>query len=253
MNAASARAATPGLYVVHHDGDGSIPPVVMVHGGMDRSTSFGRVVRKLGDVPVTRYDRRGYGRSSVGSAPDIHEHVDDLLTVIGDTPSVVFGHSLGGLIALMAAERRPDLVVSVLAYEPPTPWIPEWPKGKTAAAPDPAEEAERFMRRMVGDRIWERLPQSTRADRRAEGVALAADLASVRVATPLFDSSAISVPVLCSAGSEGDAWHRAAVERLAADLPNGDLQIVNEAGHGVHLTHPSATAELVLRARSAVA
>lgn len=76
----------PGLHVVRQSGDGSVPPVVLVHGGMDRSTSFGRVARQLSDVPLTRYDRRGYGRSSAGSAPSLADHVDDLIEVIGDTP-----------------------------------------------------------------------------------------------------------------------------------------------------------------------
>ena len=37
---------------------------------------------------------------------------------------------------------------------------------------DPAGAAERFMRRLIGDARWERLPQATREARRAEGPAL---------------------------------------------------------------------------------
>ena len=39
------------------------PLVVLVHGSMDRSGSWVRVVRELRDVHTVRYDRRGYGRS----------------------------------------------------------------------------------------------------------------------------------------------------------------------------------------------
>ena len=36
------------------------------------------------------------------------------------------------------------------------------------------------MRGMVGDAVWERLPERTRRERRSEGPALLADLATIR-------------------------------------------------------------------------
>ena len=243
--------APEGLHVVRQHGDGSFPPVVLVHGGMDRSTSFGRVVRQLVDVPVARYDRRGYGRSSVGAAPSLAEHVDDLIAVIGDAPSVVFGHSLGGVVALVAAERRPDLIRAITVYEPPVPWMPGWPQSPSPEPDDdPADRAERFMRRMVGDRVWDRLPRSTREARRSEGRALDADLASMRQTVPPVDAAGLQLPVVCVAGSAADLWHRRGVEYLAATIPGAELHIVEGAGHGVHLTHPTITAALILSLRS---
>jgi pimeloyl-ACP methyl ester carboxylesterase len=53
----------PGLHVVHHREDTPGPPVVLVHGAPERSSTFNRVLELLGDLPVTVYDRRGYGRS----------------------------------------------------------------------------------------------------------------------------------------------------------------------------------------------
>ncbi|MEO6988425.1 MAG: alpha/beta hydrolase [Aquihabitans sp.] len=243
--------APGGLHVVHHDGDGTDLPVVLVHGGMDRATSFGRVVRNLGDMPAIRYDRRGYGRSSVGAAATLAEHVDDLIGVIDGVPVVVFGHSIGGVVALVAAERRPDLIRGVMVYESPVPWMPGWPLGSIPdPEEDPADRAERFMRRMVGDRLWERLPPSTRDARRAEGPALDADLASMRQTVPPVDAAGLNLPVLCAAGDEGDEWHRRAVEYLASTIPGAALEIVDGAGHGVHLTHPKVTASLIRSLRS---
>ena len=248
---ASRAGTSAGLHVVRHPGDGSSPPVVLVHGGMDRATSFGRVVRQLAEVPVTRYDRRGYGRSSVGDAPTLSEHVDDLIEVIGGVPSVVFGHSVGGVVALVAAERRPDLIQAVAVYEPPVPWMPGWPvRPAPDSDQDPADRAERFMRSMVGDRVWDRLPRSTRDARRAEGRALDADLASMRQTLPPLDVAGLQLPVRCVAGSDGDRWHRRGVEFLADTIPGADLLIVEGAGHGVHLTHPTVTADIVRALRS---
>ena len=153
------RTTEHGLHVVRYgEPDGRLP-VVVVHGGLDRASSFGRVARQLADLSVVLYDRRGYGRSIEAGPAPIERHVDDLLQVIGPTPSVVFGHSVGAVIAILAASREPQRVRALLAYEPPMPWVDWWPRRRPDRAPlDPADEAEHFMRRMVGDRIWRRLP-----------------------------------------------------------------------------------------------
>lgn len=249
-------AAGRGLHVrpVRAAGDDG-PAIVVVHGGMDRATSFGRVDRHLGDLAVVRYDRRGYGRSRDAGTTDLDGHVDDLLAVIDGREVVAFGHSIGAVVALVAAQRRPDLARAVLAFEVPTPWAPWWRRpGATATTDaervDPGDEAERFMRSMVGDRVWERLPPSTRADRRAEGPALLADRAMVEVADPPYDLAAIVAPVLSAAGSATSGRHRRAAEELANGARTGELAVVDGATHGAHLTHPAAVAELVRRARA---
>ena len=245
------------LHVVDNGADPSSPLVVVVHGAMDRASSFGRVARSLSDLQVVRYDRRGYGRS-VGAGPaPLAVHVDDLLAVLAGRPATVFGHSVGAVVALVAAQSHPGLVRSVLAFEPPTPWLPWWPNRAGAAAEgapaldtDPADEAEAFMVAAVGERIWARLPARTRADRRAEGGALRADLASLQGPAP-FDPAAVSVPVVVGCGSQTTWWHRQAAEELAAALPVAELAVVGGATHGAHLTHPSAMAELVREAVAA--
>ena len=118
-----------GLAVYHHRPHptpaGAAPRVVMLHGSMDRGASFLKVTRRLPELEVLRYDRRGYGRSvGAGICASMDEQVDDLLSVIGAEPAVVVGHSLGGVIALVAAVRRPDLVPLVAAPRrghPPCP------------------------------------------------------------------------------------------------------------------------------------
>jgi pimeloyl-ACP methyl ester carboxylesterase len=51
------------------------PAVVLVHGAMDRAASFGRVMRRLGDLDVVAYDRRGYaGSLGTGPATTLAEH-----------------------------------------------------------------------------------------------------------------------------------------------------------------------------------
>ena len=251
----------PGLHVIRRPGavatdqrDGSDGAsalnVVVVHGGMDRASSFGRVARCLPEFPLVRYDRRGYGRSIDAGVVPIEGHVDDLLSIIGQDQVVLFGHSMGAVVALMAAERRPDLVRSVLAYETPLPWESWWPKpaGGVVEPRSVADDAERFMRRMVGDRIWDRLPAQSRADRRAEGEALRADLRSLGTDRPLFDPASLVMPILSAAGAGTTWWHLRASKELALSVLDGELVVVAGASHGAHLSHPGPTADLVRQA-----
>jgi pimeloyl-ACP methyl ester carboxylesterase len=226
--------------------------VVLVHGSLDRSTAFLRTIRLLGDLTVVRYDRRGYGKSlDAGICHEFGDQVDDLAEVLADQPSVVFGHSLGGVVALALAARRPDLVQAVVAYEAPMAWEPWWPNVTAgAAAMDPeggdGAAAERFMRRMVGDARWEGLPQRTRDQRRADGPALVAELRSIRPPAPApYEAARLTAPVVAAHGGESRPHHQATAVALAEAAPRGELVVVAGAGHGVHLTHPSAVADLV--------
>lgn len=238
-------------------GDG--PAVVLVHGTMDRSSSFGRVRKALSAMRVARYDRRGYARSvELGPPEAFHQQVEDLLDVIdwmaGDGPApVVFGHSYGGTVALAAAAEAPERLAGVVAFEAPLPWMEWWPAGSAgaaavAAADDPEDAGEGFMRRMVGDQRWERLPRRTREARRAEGATLVAELAQLRPPHPApFELTAIRVPVLAAHGTEGADHHGEAARAVAGAVPGADLEVVSGSGHGVHLTHPSAVAAMIRR------
>lgn len=243
------------LFASEHDPGGDPATVVLVHGSLDRSAAFARVQRHLSDLRVIRYDRRGYGRSlSLGAATSFADQVHDLEAVVADRPVVAVGHSYGGVISLALAQRRPDLVRAVVAYEAPMPWMDWWPTtsaGSEAARAggDPADAAEGFMRRMVGDERWEALPARTREQRRAEGPALLADMHAVRSGgEPPYDPAEIRVPVVVAHGSRSVGHHRQTAETLAAFVPSAELVVVEGAAHGVHLTHPHELAELARRA-----
>jgi pimeloyl-ACP methyl ester carboxylesterase len=235
------------------------PLVVLVHGSLDRAASFSRVVRRLADLHTVAYDRRGYHRSrnEIPVHTTVEGHVGDLLAVIDDRPAVVVGHSYGGDVALGAALRPggPGSILAVAAYEPPLPWLGPWAtrngtrsvgSGSPARADeDPGVAAERFFRRMVGDAAWERLPEETKAARRADGSALAAELAAIRTTEAPFDVTRLSVPAVFGRGSASLPHHRDAVAWLAEHVPGSELVEIEGAGHGAHLTHPEAFARFV--------
>jgi pimeloyl-ACP methyl ester carboxylesterase len=220
---------------------------------MDRAAGFAKVVRRLPDLEVIRYDRRGYGRSiGLGPCADLAVHAEDLLTVVAATgpgPAAVVGHSFGGLVALTAACGHPELIPSVGAFESPAPWARWWrPTDPPWASPgmNPAEVAEAFLRRAIGDRVWERLPGGTRAERRAEGPALLADLAAMRSA-PTFLPEEVEVPVTAGFGTVSDPWHQRAARELGARAPRGAVMALEGATHGAHLGAPDGFARFVHR------
>jgi hypothetical protein len=147
----------------------------------------------------------------------------------------------------MAAQRAPDVVRAAGAYEAPMPWIDWWPRRSAGAvasqARDPADAGEAFMRRMIGDDRWEALPAGTRADRRAEGVALIAELASAR-AGPAYDIDAIQVPIRVARGTAGKEHHQEATEGLAAAVGNAPF-LIEGAQHGGHVSHHAGFATFV--------
>ena len=229
------------LSVTEHVPEPDVAPVVvLVHGSMDRSAAFARACGHLRDQHTIRYDRRGYGRSRDCGTTDLPGHVDDLLAIIDGRAAVVVGHSIGGVIALAAAERAaPAVIRAVGVYEAPMPWIDWWPSrsagGAARDAATPADAAEAFMRRMIGDERWEALPARTRDDRRAEGPALLAELASAR-SGPAYDIAAIRCPVVVARGTEAAPHHRSASDELARTV--GREPVVFEgAGHGAHVSH----------------
>lgn len=235
---------------------------------MDRSASFARVAGRLGDLHVVRYDRRGYGRSRAARPPvGIEGDVEDLLEVVAahaspGTSSVVVGHSYGGVVALAAAARHPGTVAAVGAFEAPMPWLPWWPEitaGSAAVANgdpgdadgDPGDAAEAFLRRMLGDERWEALPAATRRNRRLEGPALAAEVASMHTGVAPFDLDVLAVSVVAGHGTRSAARHQRAAQELAK-ATGGQPFVVQGADHGAHLSHPHRFAEYVRTVVAAV-
>ncbi len=238
---------------VEEAGPEDAPLVVLVHGSMDRSTSFSKVVRRLSDLHTVVYDRRGYAASlDVGPPFTAAQQLDDLLFVMQERAGVVVGHSYGGNVALAAAQSRPDLVRAVGVFEAPMPWTGWWPQTsggysvvkQSRADDDPADISERFMRRMIGDERWERLPPATRDSRRAEGAALVGEIVDLATNAP-YEPEEIMAPVVTARGQHGADHHRRSTEELFSTLPDPTMVTISEAGHGAHTTHPDEFAAFV--------
>jgi len=225
---------------VEEDGPQGAPVVVLVHGSMDRMAGFAKVARRLADeYRVVRYDRRGYGASADHDGPfSVADHAEDLLDIIGERRVVLIGHSMGGNVVFNVAQRRPDLVSAAAIYETPLTWTPEWPSNSTSRTvgndgTDLGDVAEAFMRGMLGNERWERLPPATRAARRAEGRVLVGEMSSVREIAP-WDPALLTVPVVIGRGTKARPHHFEGMERLAGAIEGALLVTLQDCHHAAH-------------------
>jgi pimeloyl-ACP methyl ester carboxylesterase len=228
------------------------PRVIFVHGVMDRGATFLNVARRLTDASWLIYDRRGYGRSSVGATPAFEDHVADLASIIDrestDGPVVVVGHSLGGTIALAAASRVSTSVSGVVVHEAPLPWLDWWPirdqDGRRLEDESPSDAVARVMERTAGKDVWGALPQSVRTQRLSEGPAMVSELVTARNGCP-FSAACLSMPVVVSRGSLSTGHRERAQQWLVDFLPKASPTVVGGASHNVQSSHPEAFAKVV--------
>jgi pimeloyl-ACP methyl ester carboxylesterase len=104
---------------------------------------------------------------------------------------------------------------------------------------------ERFFIRMISASAWERLSEEGRAQRRADGPALEADLTSMRGERP-FEVMDLTVPsVFGMGGPSSQPHHRQSVAWLGSHVPGAVSYEIEGAQHGAHLSHPDHFAAMV--------
>jgi pimeloyl-ACP methyl ester carboxylesterase len=105
---------------------GTGAPLLLVHGGGEDAAMLDAQAASLAAAgyEVVTYDRRGTGGSGRDDWPGrgAAQHADDaaaLLDALDLSPATVVGVSSGGVIALELAQRHPEAVARVVAWEPP--------------------------------------------------------------------------------------------------------------------------------------
>lgn len=228
--------------VIAYERVGDGPAVVLVGGAF----STRRSMQPLADLlaprfAVTVYDRRGRGDSGRTAWVSREQQVDDLLAVLAATgPAAVFGHSSGGVLALLAASESPA-ITRVAAYEPPL---------LTAGGADPTATAFTAELRALLEAGRDEDATVAWFTRTTGGVfdegmrSLPWWPALVAVAHTLPDEqtlvgdgripprfAAVGVPALLLHGGASPAWARASCAALAHTIDGASVATVPGQGH----------------------
>ena len=232
------------------------PVIVLIHGSMDRQAAFARMARLLSaSHRVITFDRRGYGKSVEQRGTfSVDEQVGDLGQILKQFAAsqrvILVGHSFGGVVALSYAQRFPDAIAGLVIYESPMSWESWWPKDSggsaaVAVADDPELAAETFMRRFIGHRRWESLPDSTKTQRRSEGEALVGELGDIRRVKP-WDFNLVRGPLMAGFGSLSKPHLQVSAE-LLGNLPDCRSIKIEGAHHNAHSGSPEEFVELLVQ------
>ena len=227
------------------------PLVVLIHGSLDRSAGMLRVSRQIQKVAqVIRFDRRGYAQNNIHQGPfSVAGNVDDVVSILNGREAILIGHSFGGNIALATAALLGKQIHAVSTYETPLSWFEWWPRntaGANSLRVPTSEAAEAFMIRLIGQKRWSLLPETTKHARRSEGSALTAELQSIREGAP-WSVDAIECPVLCGFGTRAMEHHKKGALWFGENLPNGRSVEIDGAGHGAPNSHAAEFADLLIR------
>lgn len=106
-------------------GDPAAPPMVLLHGlGADSST-WAEVAPALGaDHHIFALDQRGHGgsvRTGRYSFEEMREDVRQLADRLGLKRFLLCGHSMGGTVATLFAERHSDRLTGLVLVDTPPP------------------------------------------------------------------------------------------------------------------------------------
>lgn len=101
------------LYV-REVGEPDASPVLFLHGIMGHRRDWDVLVHRVGERHrVVAVDQRGHGRSEWTRSYRVADMADDAIALVEQlelAPVPIVGHSMGAMVALMVAARRPELV-----------------------------------------------------------------------------------------------------------------------------------------------
>jgi pimeloyl-ACP methyl ester carboxylesterase len=215
--------------------------VLLLHGGLSSSDDLlGTIGGPLTEhYRVVAFDRRGHGRTRDTDAPAFHyeDMATETITVLESIvrgPAHLVGWSDGGIIALLVAIRRPDLVGRVVPIGAnyhhtgimSMPLTPDSPEVATLASsyakrsPDGPEHFPEVLRKSLT--LFESEPELTTSD-----------------------LAQIAAPVLVVSGDD-EVVHLEHTVSMYKALPAGQLAVVPGASHLLPIEKPHDTARLVL-------
>ena len=228
---------------------GEGPAVVLVHGYSSSLDIWNQVVPRLAErYRVIAVDLKGFGwsgRPEGDYSPAVHaKMVWQLLDQREVRDAAIVGHSWGASVALAMALQAPERVrrialYSAYVYEDQVPSFFLWARksgvGELLFSLYYRERIEDRVPLAYHDQSWvtqERVEHAEREMKRTGAVAAAlASARGQRYTEMQRRYGSIDKPVLLLWGREDRVTPIAFGERLALDLPNATLEIVESCGH----------------------
>ena len=244
---------------LHYEMTGQGDPLVLVHGGWSDLHNWQPVAPGLAEsFLVVAVDRRGHGKSerTWGTRREQEDDLAALIEGLGRGPAHVAGTSFGGSIAIGLAARRPELVRSVIAHEPPLislvahdpdvqPLMDEVHGSMQSvlarlARGDVEAGARQFVEEVaLGPGAWEQLPEPLRETMIDSAPAFVAEQQDPHWASlDLAVLSRVDLPVLLTQGDQSPPWFAGIVAKLAELVDGATVSTYRGAGHAPHITHP---------------
>jgi len=227
--------------------------ILFVHGIFGDGDAWTDQAARLSDrYACVRYDRRGYTRSTRGSATVTDAvHADDaaaLIEALGLAPCLVVGSSSGAAITVEVALRHSRLLRGVVLSEPPlfsldpdageafmTEVGPRIDEAMAAGGPPAAVDA--FMS-TVCPGLWSIVDEDRKARYRANAEIGFTDLQSPSLDTTAADLAGVALPALVLSGSASHPSFHAVAHQLATALPDARFVELEGSGHVTYAERP---------------
>jgi pimeloyl-ACP methyl ester carboxylesterase len=229
--------------------ESSRPRVLLIHGSAaDRSTWSIQLAGPLREkFELIAYDR-GDLTSVAGYAEQAAAHLD--------SPALVVGSSFGAVVTLELVRTRPELCAGGILIEPPMAPTDDPPADPVAflgefdrrvAEQGGPAAGEFFLRTVLGDAAFERMPKAFREKSAAKWAQIRADSQALIEYRPRYaELASVTTPVLLLGGDRSAPYFRPTLEALARSLPRAKLEIVSGAGHMLHAEASRRFTELLI-------
>jgi 2-hydroxymuconate-semialdehyde hydrolase len=238
---------------IHYVDKGQGPPLVLIHGLGGRIYNFRYNIPVLSEyLRVVALDLKGFGYSERPAPSDYSltaqaRLVGELMDRLGIPRAAVLGHSMGAAIALRLAVTCPQKVdrLILVGSAPPNGMVPRFAASPplrsllrlgTALVLHQPRLRERVLQQGFYDPAFlspEMLEEFRRSARIRGSTNAVANLLSDAARDEPIDLSRVGQPVLLLWG-EGDRWTSLRLaRRLAGELSNARLQVIDRARHMV--------------------
>ena len=201
-------------------------PIVLVHGNGEDHHLFDTEIRQLAEAGFTVYapDSRGHGKSTlVSDEPvteyhyaDMAEDIYQFIKALGLKKPALYGHSDGGIIALLLEISHPGTLGIMAASGTnlsPQGLIPSF------------------------------IEEYSEINKKEEDPLITLMLTEPHINPESLKK--IRIPVLVTAG-DNDLILRSETEKIAAALPDSEMVIVEDADHGSYIVDSEVMGKLLL-------